>query len=141
MQPPAVPVRPARILPVIVLSQLSGISLWFAGNAVLPVKSVDAEVVSGQTTDAVIPLRPAGVVVGRVVDAESGHGIARVKIDIHEAPDATPSGYRGGRLRSDDDGRFHIHDERTLRIQIDHAHARIVLNTMVDSNLDKVVRS
>ncbi len=28
--------RPRRILPVIVLSQLAGISLWFAGNAVLP---------------------------------------------------------------------------------------------------------
>lgn len=28
--------RPARILPVIVLSQLAGTSLWFAGNAVLP---------------------------------------------------------------------------------------------------------
>src|SRR5688572_32591424 len=28
--------RPARILPVIVVSQLAGTSLWFAGNAVLP---------------------------------------------------------------------------------------------------------
>lgn len=28
--------RPARILPVIVLSQFAGTSLWFAGNAVLP---------------------------------------------------------------------------------------------------------
>lgn len=28
--------RPARILPVIVLSQLAGTSLWFAGNAILP---------------------------------------------------------------------------------------------------------
>jgi MFS family permease len=28
--------RPRRILPAIVLSQLAGISLWFAGNAVLP---------------------------------------------------------------------------------------------------------
>ena len=28
--------RPRRILPVIVLSQLAGTSLWFAGNAVLP---------------------------------------------------------------------------------------------------------
>ena len=28
--------RPSRILPVIVLSQLAGTSLWFAGNAVLP---------------------------------------------------------------------------------------------------------
>jgi hypothetical protein len=27
---------PRRILPVIVLSQLAGTSLWFAGNAVLP---------------------------------------------------------------------------------------------------------
>jgi predicted MFS family arabinose efflux permease len=30
------PQRPRRILPVIVLSQLAGTSLWFAGNAVLP---------------------------------------------------------------------------------------------------------
>ena len=30
------PERPARILPVIVVSQLAGTSLWFAGNAVLP---------------------------------------------------------------------------------------------------------
>jgi MFS family permease len=30
------PQRPRRILPVIVLSQLAGISLWFAGNAILP---------------------------------------------------------------------------------------------------------
>jgi MFS family permease len=28
--------RPTRILPVIVLSQFAGTSLWFAGNAVLP---------------------------------------------------------------------------------------------------------
>jgi MFS family permease len=28
--------RPSRILPIIVLSQLAGTSLWFAGNAVLP---------------------------------------------------------------------------------------------------------
>ena len=28
--------RPARILPVIVLSQFAGTSLWFAGNAILP---------------------------------------------------------------------------------------------------------
>ena len=28
--------RPARILPVIVISQLAGGSIWFAGNAVLP---------------------------------------------------------------------------------------------------------
>jgi hypothetical protein len=28
--------RPVRILPVIVLSQLAGTSLWFAGNAILP---------------------------------------------------------------------------------------------------------
>ena len=28
--------RPHRILPIIVLSQLCGTSLWFAGNAVLP---------------------------------------------------------------------------------------------------------
>jgi predicted MFS family arabinose efflux permease len=28
--------RPSRILPVIILSQLAGTSLWFAGNAVLP---------------------------------------------------------------------------------------------------------
>ena len=28
--------RPARILPAIVVSQLAGVSLWFAGNAVLP---------------------------------------------------------------------------------------------------------
>jgi MFS family permease len=28
--------RPRRILPVIIISQLAGISLWFAGNAVLP---------------------------------------------------------------------------------------------------------
>src|SRR5690242_13240014 len=28
--------RPRRILPAIVLSQLAGTSLWFAGNAVLP---------------------------------------------------------------------------------------------------------
>jgi hypothetical protein len=27
--------RPARILPVIILSQSAGTSLWFAGNAVL----------------------------------------------------------------------------------------------------------
>jgi MFS family permease len=27
---------PARILPVIVLSQFAGASVWFAGNAVLP---------------------------------------------------------------------------------------------------------
>src|SRR6185295_19110040 len=30
------PARPRRILPVIVLSQFAGTSLWFAGNAVLP---------------------------------------------------------------------------------------------------------
>src|SRR5262245_50271195 len=30
------PQRPRRILPVIVISQLAGTSLWFAGNAVLP---------------------------------------------------------------------------------------------------------
>ena len=30
------PQRPARILPVIILSQFAGTSLWFAGNAVLP---------------------------------------------------------------------------------------------------------
>jgi predicted MFS family arabinose efflux permease len=30
------PPRPRRILPVIVVSQLAGTSLWFAGNAVLP---------------------------------------------------------------------------------------------------------
>jgi MFS family permease len=35
-QPQAEPARPARILPVIVLSQFAGTSLWFAGNAVLP---------------------------------------------------------------------------------------------------------
>lgn len=29
-------IRPARILPVIVISQFAGTSLWFAGNAVLP---------------------------------------------------------------------------------------------------------
>ena len=28
--------RPARVLPVIVLSQFAGTSLWFAGNALLP---------------------------------------------------------------------------------------------------------
>lgn len=28
--------RPVRILPVIVLSQLAGTSLWFASNAILP---------------------------------------------------------------------------------------------------------
>ncbi len=27
--------RPARILPIIILSQFAGTSLWFAGNAVL----------------------------------------------------------------------------------------------------------
>jgi predicted MFS family arabinose efflux permease len=32
----AMPHRPRRILPVIVVSQLAGTSLWFAGNAVLP---------------------------------------------------------------------------------------------------------
>jgi predicted MFS family arabinose efflux permease len=30
------PVRPARILPVIVAAQFAGASIWFAGNAVLP---------------------------------------------------------------------------------------------------------
>jgi MFS family permease len=35
-EPPAQPARPARILPVIVVSQFAGTSLWFAGNAVLP---------------------------------------------------------------------------------------------------------
>lgn len=30
------PARPARVLPVIVLSQFAGTSLWFAGNALLP---------------------------------------------------------------------------------------------------------
>ena len=35
-RPPAEATRPARVLPVIVLSQFAGTSLWFAGNALLP---------------------------------------------------------------------------------------------------------
>ena len=35
-RPPAETPRPARVLPVIVLSQFAGTSLWFAGNALLP---------------------------------------------------------------------------------------------------------
>ncbi|MDH4115197.1 MAG: MFS transporter, partial [Burkholderiaceae bacterium] len=34
--PPAEAARPGRVLPVIVLSQFAGTSLWFAGNALLP---------------------------------------------------------------------------------------------------------
>ena len=34
--PPVTTLRPARVLPVIVLSQFAGTSLWFAGNALLP---------------------------------------------------------------------------------------------------------
>jgi MFS transporter, DHA1 family, inner membrane transport protein len=34
--PQATPARPARVLPVIVLAQFAGTSLWFAANAVMP---------------------------------------------------------------------------------------------------------
>jgi len=50
MQTP--PARPRRVLPVIVLSQFTGTSLWFAGNALLP--DLERQLALGEQTVAAV---------------------------------------------------------------------------------------
>ena len=60
--------RPGRVLPVIVLAQFAGTSLWFAGNAVLP----DLERALGLATGAVASITSAvqlGFIAGTLVFA------------------------------------------------------------------------
>ena len=62
--------RPPHILPVIVLAQFAGTSLWFAGNAVLPElqAALGAEGLLGVVTSAV----QAGFIAGTLLSALTG---------------------------------------------------------------------
>jgi MFS family permease len=62
------PARPARVLPVIVLSQFAGTSLWFAGNALLP--DLERQLALGDSAVAAVTSAvQLGFIVGTLVYA------------------------------------------------------------------------
>jgi hypothetical protein len=73
-------------------------------NPVLAEKTALVTVEPGRTADAVVPLKRAGRLAGRIVDGDSGAGIRNVRLSLFAQP-LDDLGY-GGVVTTDDEGRF-----------------------------------
>ncbi len=74
-------------------------------NPVLPEKSVRVVIESEGTAEAVVSLKRAGRVLGRVVDGESAAGIRNVRLRVWGSPVGSELSY-GGTVVTAGDGRF-----------------------------------
>jgi hypothetical protein len=75
-------------------------------NPVQPAQSLRLTIEPGRTGEAVIPLKRAGLLQGRAVDAESGAGIKGVRFNVHNSPTEASDISFSGRVTTDTVGSF-----------------------------------
>jgi uncharacterized GH25 family protein len=75
-------------------------------NAVRGSGPAEVVVETGKTTDATVTLEPQARMSGRVVDADTGKGMANVPVYLERTTDRQPVAGGNGEVRTDADGRF-----------------------------------